>query len=747
MTPAKKSGKASKLAALLDDKKWTNALRSLMVEKENSILRAWFKYFDLQFTGLLDKQTFLNGLDLVDYSGSIEELWYELDSEQTGCVSLRELSEEDAELWRGFRKWCGVRFLGAADMLGQMLGKADAVEPHTQAMRRSTIFGFRGTSRTSTDSAAGVRASVVPKADPSLVVNLQQWTSVLESSGWTHSHEDACFLFHALDTYDEHLIGGKHLRWLDPEVKRRRLKQEARERASGEQNVKAANRKHRQAALSDFKAFLKKHFGPTYHAWRRALDMDGSMNLQRAELFKVCRQLGWKGDVRTLWQALDNDNTNIAALEELDPRCARQLARLKRWAETKYGHRPVHLMWKAIDKRNKCRLSHDYFCQECKALGLDFKDRELKELAHWLDWQPKKVITIEDVQFLDFWKPPAYLVAEPNEEAANAIRKVMKDKYTHSLRAWRAVMDKDNSNTCNWNEFLSAMKYLKYTSDVAGAWLALDHDLSGAISLGEVDPQSNDLLISFKRWCDAEFGSVRSAFKVLDKDKSSELTIQEFRLAIIQYGYTGPEILLFKSLDANSQGRLSLPEVVFLDDWELPPAEEDDGGMSASEGADEKGRRSSLGVSGELSMLESESMYDYQTDGPGPGSYDILSGFAALPRMPTARHGGCWTFPKRPATSPWLGTLQSVGPSATDIAADVSAVQRRKPAWSFGFGNRTPRRVSESPGPGSYEAESAFQGPKFSIGCRRGGIMHPLAKPVRKVKQSHTARSTAHSHM
>ena len=32
------------------------------------------------------------------------------------------------------------------------------------------------------------------------------------------------------------------------------------------------------------------------------------MNLQRPELFKVCRTLGWRGDMRLLWQALDADS-------------------------------------------------------------------------------------------------------------------------------------------------------------------------------------------------------------------------------------------------------------------------------------------------------------------------------------------------------------------------------------------------------------------------------------------------------
>ena len=34
-------------------------------------------------------------------------------------------------------------------------------------------------------------------------------------------------------------------------------------------------------------AFMKKQFGNSFRAWRHALDLDGSMNLQRAELFKA----------------------------------------------------------------------------------------------------------------------------------------------------------------------------------------------------------------------------------------------------------------------------------------------------------------------------------------------------------------------------------------------------------------------------------------------------------------------------
>jgi hypothetical protein len=37
---------------------------------------------------------------------------------------------------------------------------------------------------------------------------------------------------------------------------------------------------------------MKKQFGNSFRAWRQALDLDGSMNLQRAELFKASPDRG-----------------------------------------------------------------------------------------------------------------------------------------------------------------------------------------------------------------------------------------------------------------------------------------------------------------------------------------------------------------------------------------------------------------------------------------------------------------------
>ncbi len=45
-------------------------------------------------------------------------------------------------------------------------------------------------------------------------------------------------------------------------------------------------------------------------------------------------------------------------------------------------------------------------------------------------------------------------------------------------------------------------------SRIPGIWRALDDDMSGFVTLAELDEDSNDVLVKFKRWCTEYFGSV-----------------------------------------------------------------------------------------------------------------------------------------------------------------------------------------------------------------------------------------------
>ena len=119
-----------------------------------------------------------------------------------------------------------------------------------------------------------------------------------------------------------------------------------------------------------------------------------------------------------------------------------------------------------------------------------------------------------------------------------------------------------------------------------------------------------------------------------------------------------------------------------------------------------------------------ESILEFYTDAPGPGSYELPSAFAAKPKTPTARHSGTWSFCSRPEAA-WLHQLKSVGPGA---GLSPAQPRRRPPSWTFARTARMGIGRAASPGPGSYEVPVA-EAPKFSMGIRRMARMHPKASP------------------
>eukprot|EP00971_Amphidinium_carterae_P210929 4185369-Amphidinium_carterae.1 len=57
-----------------------------------------------------------------------------------------------------------------------------------------------------------------------------------------------------------------------------------------------------------------------------------------------------------------------------------------------------------------------------------------------------------------------------------------------------------------WSIFTAAkdaLLRLGYEGNIAGAWRHLDADMSGTITMREYDPESSELLSSFKEWVEA----------------------------------------------------------------------------------------------------------------------------------------------------------------------------------------------------------------------------------------------------
>merc|ERR1711870_72151 len=79
-----------------------------------------------------------------------------------------------------------------------------------------------------------------------------------------------------------------------------------------------------------------------------------------------------------------------------------------------------------------------------------------------------------------------------------------------------------------------------------------DVSLKGSITMKEYDPASSDLLESFKKWSDENFGSAALAFKALDEDAGGTISLLEFRRGCKSLHWIGDATLLFNCLDGGA---------------------------------------------------------------------------------------------------------------------------------------------------------------------------------------------------
>jgi len=199
--------------------------------------------------------------------------------------------------------------------------------------------------------------------------------------------------------------------------------------------------------------------------------------------------------------------------------------------------------------------------------------RARRVLLSSLDYLGCGFICREDLEWLDKWDPPDWLAKDPDNDAKEELYQLMISVYERPLRAWRNLLDLNNSNHVSWGEFTKACDILNFNGNRGGAWRALDIDLSGAISMDEFDRPGAHLLSSFKEWAEKHFGSVALAFKTLDPTGPGVLTYQDLKRTCHKLRWDGDVRTLFEALDCDDNDdsgkrTVSLKDVGFLDTWE-----------------------------------------------------------------------------------------------------------------------------------------------------------------------------------
>lgn len=534
------------------------------------------------------------------------------------CVNTGEVTVEDPEssqalLWQNFKLWCTSTFHDSEDMMQKLLFSKRLV--------------------TADDRVA-----------------CDEFCDNLEEYFWSGGNERLLFKMHCPD---EQGMALKNLKWLDLEKRRQLRKERARQKSKAEAEFRTKNQLATKMVLVKFKRTLKQTYGSYIRAWRKALSPNDSMQLRRMQFFLACSEMGWASDVRRLWKAFgkgsaSKEDAAFISIDELDPKSAETLAHFRLWITENFGTASV--AFAELDRHNKKSVTREEFVNVLAELGFL---RPAKTLFHDLNKSGTKTLVVDDILFLDRWTPPAFLLAVPNQSALDIFKALILSKFRSYLKAWRRILDTDNSNKCDWQEFqVACSKHLLFTKDVPGAWRALDKDLRGFITLAQIDPMSAESLQSFREWATREFGSVKSAFRVFDVNSNGTVSTNEFKGACRIYNYTGNAGAIFRALDVERSYAISIEEVAFLDEWDVEAM-----WLDASATLSIHTRK----CTGEPQQDDPEDEAAPKDDTPAEGSQDYTPSEAARPSNPRRRAYTNVPMPERV----WWHTKPLMGPPTT----------------------------------------------------------------------------------
>jgi len=506
-------------------------------EKLGSSLKAWIKVFDVNNDGVVTRHEFGRGMvELGWEGGDTSELFDQLDWDASGDLTLSDFDVHHSVLWKKFREWCSSNFESPGDFLAS--------------------FGAK---------LSGSSFEAVTK---------EQFLTGLVDHGWDGSFNEE--IYAALESSDDKPgISVEDMQWLDMELKRLRRQAIARSKFHNEKDKMQQTHRGADQVLQKFKKFLKRKYGGYVRAWRSGLTSNDSMVLPKAQFIIGCQNAGWKEQPGLLFQAFDKDGSGEAGIEELDLREVENMARFCFFIKDQFGSGKE--AFRALDKDGVKSLKYEKFAEQLKRYGYNLPS---KQLFHGLDKDNMRALNEEHFLFLDHWKPLPYLGKAPNKKAADDIKALLARRYKNLMKAWLTLLDPNSSNTCNWYEFQAACEKARYNGDVAGAWRAFDDDLSGFITLREIDEKSYESLMEFKRWADSEFGCARAAFDCFDADHSNSVSSREFLRSCRIYTFPGDTSAvkaIFNALDKNETRSLCSADVAFLDTWVLEDENETTG--------------------------------------------------------------------------------------------------------------------------------------------------------------------------
>jgi len=513
---------------------------------------AFFRTMDKNGDGVVDRSEFVDTYEKMQLPGDPIEMLKCLRVNDDEAITLDSLETWCTNIWTNFKRWVVETFRSQSDLMRALCKKP------TAGLRLYT----------------GKRLSSCQKFGAEGKASKEEFMENLPRFGWYGGFESV--LFDHLDSGNAGFVTAGSFSFFAEEMKAYK------KYVSMSNMVKAGRGTNPSSrglqALHSLKQYLGLHFNCLFGLWCLVLDSNCDGCVTRGHFEKAIETLGWQGSCEVVWRGLDPVDNDRIYLEDLAFQEARQLICFTSWLRSRFGTTSstgdidmngvlknfgasVRAPW---NPKKGCKLR--WFQRACAALHSPVDGGAIFAL---LDWKQQGRLFKEDMSILNKLKFREYMDASPNYFAASEFKDLLLRSHGKMLRAWRERLDQDDSGRLKWREFSAAVASLEWDGDAAGAWVALDVNGVGYLTLDTLDPNTYSILSSFRSWAWTSFGSVILAFHGMDVDGEGLLTKFEFGTGVVKNGFKGNLERTWSALNYNGGSVLTPREVVWLDDWEL----------------------------------------------------------------------------------------------------------------------------------------------------------------------------------
>lgn len=296
--------------------------------------------------------------------------------------------------------------------------------------------------------------------------------------------------------------------------------------------------------LAGMKYNFKNKYVNLIDAWREGFGFeDARGRLNFVEFCEAVRTMGYVGNLKTLFAELDKDNTGFVSLREFDPQVYHMIFTYKEMLTNKYGNIAKAWLAELGSADVQAKISEEKFIKHVEKLGwtLGGADTEKQKLASYkqlfkmLQRNPRG-----GVLFLRDFDPPAFRsLVRQDPEMISEEKKPEKSGMEMSFNERQ-----DETFRQRWSKHNANL----HRTEMAGEAQA---ERDKILASGDLE--------SLKKTLRSKFGTVAMAWKnILDLDNHGRLSWTSFADACRRVGYLGDLLKLWKDLDKDGLGYITL---------------------------------------------------------------------------------------------------------------------------------------------------------------------------------------------